>query len=73
MSDTMSDNLQGDLAGLNSAWEGLMLSLGGGQSIFRTIIQWLTKMVSTINDNCKAIADWATDLYNNSIIIRGIL
>ena len=73
MSETMSDNLQGDLAGLNSAWEGLMLSLGGGQSIFRTIIQWLTKMVSTINDNCKAIADWATDLYNNSIIIRGIL
>jgi hypothetical protein len=43
------------------------------KSIFRTIIQWLTKMVSTINDNCKAIADWATDLYNNSIIIRGIL
>jgi len=30
MSDTMSDNLEGDLAGLNSAWEGLMLSLGGG-------------------------------------------
>lgn len=73
MSDTMSDNLEGDIAGLNSAWEGLMLSLGGGQSIFRNIIQWLTKMVSTINETCKAIAEWATDFYNNSIVIRGIL
>lgn len=73
MSDTMSDNLQGDIAGLNSAWEGLMLSLGGGQSIFRSIIQWLTEVVSTINDSCKAIGEWATDFYNNSSIIRGIL
>jgi hypothetical protein len=30
-------------------------------------------MVSTINDTCKAIAEWATDFYNNSIVIRGIL
>lgn len=73
MSDTMADNLEGDVAGLNSAWEGLMLSLGGGQSIFRSIIQWLTGLVSTINDNCKAIGEWATDFYNNSAIIRGIL
>ena len=73
MSDTMADNLEGDIAGLNSAWEGLMLSLGGGQSIFRSIIQWLTDVVSTINDNCKAIGEWAKDFYNNSSIIRGIL
>ena len=73
MSDTMSDNLEGDLAGLNSAWEGLMLSLGGGQSVFRNVVQWLTSLIGTINENCKAIAEWATDFYNNSAIVRGIL
>lgn len=73
MSDTMTDNLEGDLAALNSAWEGLMLSMGGGQSIFRSIIQWLTGLVGTINDNCKAIGEWAADFYNNSTVIRGII
>lgn len=73
MSDTMADNLEGDLAGLNSAWEGLMLSLGGGQSVFRNVVQWITSIVSSINDNCKAIAEWATDFYNNSGVIRGVL
>ena len=73
MSDTMSDNLEGDLAGLNSAWEGLMLSLGGGQSVFRNVVQWLTSLVSVINDSCKAIVEWSADFYNNSAIIRGTL
>ncbi len=73
MSDVMADNLQGDLAGLNSAWEGLMLSLGGGQSVFRTIVQWLTDIIGKVNDTCKAIGEWASDFYNNSTFIRGIL
>lgn len=73
MSDIMSDNLEGDIAGLNSAWEGFMLQLGGGQSIFRTIVQWLTKLVQTVTSVSQAVADWANDLYDNSIVVRGIL
>lgn len=73
MSDTMSDNLEGDVAALNSAWEGLMLELGGGQSVFRDVVQWLTGIVNIITENCKALGVWATDFYNNSSIIRGVL
>lgn len=73
MSDVMADNLEGDMAGLSSAWEGLMLALGGGQSVIRDIIQWLTALVQKVKDNVQAIMDWATDLYDNSILVRGIL
>ena len=73
MSDIMSDNLEGDLASLNSAWEGFMLQLGGGQDLFRSVVQWLTKLVQKVTDVSKSIADWATDLYDNSIVVRGLL
>lgn len=73
MSDVMADNLEGDMAGLSSAWEGLMLALGGGQNVIRDIIQWLTKLVQKVKDNVQAIMDWATDLYDNSILVRWIL
>lgn len=73
MSDIMSDNLEGDVAGLNSAWEGLMLQLGGGQDLFRSIIQWITKLVQKVTEISKSVQDWATDLYDNSIVVRGIL
>ena len=73
MSDIMSDNLEGDLAGLNSAWEGLMLQLGGGQDLFREVVQWITKLVQKVTEVSKSISDWATDLYDNSVVVRGIL
>lgn len=73
MSDIMSDNLEGDLASLNSAWEGFMLKLGGGQDLFRQVVQWLTKLVNKVSEVAGAIADWATDLYDNSIVVRAIL
>ena len=73
MSDVMSDNLEGDLAGLGSAWEGLMLQLGGGQSILRTLVQALTKVIQKVQECVTAITEWATNLYDNSVVVRAIL
>lgn len=73
MSKVMADNLEGDLAGLSSAWESLMLALGGGQSLLRNVVQWLTSLVQSIKENVKAISEWVTELYDNSIVVRGIL
>lgn len=66
MSDIMSDNLDGDLAALNSAWEGLMISLGGGQSVIRLLVQGLTELVGCINTSVKAIIDWSKSFYEKT-------
>lgn len=72
MSDIMSDNLEGDLAALNSAWEGLMISMGGGQSAIRLIVQGLTELVGWLNTTIKAVMDWSTSFYEESTIIRAV-
>ena len=66
MSDIMSDNLDGDLASLKSAWEGLMISLGGGQSVIRLLVQGLTELVGCINTSVKAIIDWSKSFYEKT-------
>ena len=73
MSDIMSDNLEGDLAALNSAWEGLMISMGGGQSAIRLLVQGLTDLVGWVNTTVKAIIDWSKSLYEESTFVRAIL
>lgn len=73
MSDIMSDNLEGDLAALNSAWEGLMISMGGGQSAIRLLVQGLTDLVGWINTSIKAVMDWSKSLYEESTFVRAIL
>ena len=66
MSNIMSDNLDGDLAALKSAWEGLMISLGGGQSVIRLLVQGLTELVGCINTSVKAIIDWSKSFYEKT-------
>ena len=66
MSNIMSDNLDGDLASLKSAWEGLMISLGGGQSVIRLLVQGLTGLVGCINTSVKAIIDWSKSFYEKT-------
>ena len=73
MSDIMSDNLEGDLAALNSAWEGLMISMGGGQSAIRLLVQGLTDLVGWVNTSIKAVMDWSKSLYEESTFVRAIL
>lgn len=73
MSDVMSDNLEGDLASLGSAWDGLMMSFGGGNDVIRSVVQAFTYLISKTTETIKAITEWATNLYNNSMVVRGIV
>lgn len=46
-----TNNLDGDLKGLASAWEGFMLKMDGGNSVFRRAVQWLTNIVNLLSGN----------------------
>lgn len=48
MVSTMTDNVEGSIAGLSSAWEGLMLSFSSSEGIMKTVIDSLTSMVQWI-------------------------
>lgn len=48
MADIVEDTLTGDIAKLNSAWEGLLLSLSQGGGVFRTVVQGLTSFLSVL-------------------------
>ena len=53
-----TDNLDGDLKSLGSAWEGLTLSMEGGGSIFRPIVQAGTDFLNWTTDSITAIKEW---------------
>lgn len=52
-----NDNMEGDLKSLSSAWEGLTLTLGGGE-IFRPVIQSGTDFINWISDSITAVSEW---------------
>lgn len=45
---TMTDNVQGSLDSLSSAWEGLLLSFSDSKGVFRDIIDGLTSIVQAL-------------------------
>jgi TP901 family phage tail tape measure protein len=45
-----NDNLDGDLKSLDSAWEGLTLSMSGGTEIFRGVVQVGTDVLNWTSD-----------------------
>lgn len=55
-----TDNLDGDLKKLGSAWEGLTLSMDGGSNIFRPIVQDGTDFLNFMADSTTAIKEWDT-------------
>lgn len=57
MAKTMADDLQGDIASLGSAYDDLMITLGGGQSVWRNLTQWATDVVRAINGAAKAVVN----------------
>lgn len=64
MAKTMSDDLDGDVKSLRSAYDDLMITLGGGQSVWRNLTQWLTGVVRGINSAVKwflSLRDAAND------------
>ena len=60
MAGTMRDNLQGDIDGLRSAVEGLMLAMGdaGLRAIFRGVIQTITGLVRAITETINYSVAW---------------
>lgn len=55
-----TDNLDGDLKSLGSAWEGLTLSMDGGGSVFRPIVQAGADMLNWVTDSITAFKEWNT-------------
>ena len=50
MYDTMTNNLEGAVKSLKSAWEGLVLSWSNSTGVMKDVVEWLTKMVNKITD-----------------------
>jgi TP901 family phage tail tape measure protein len=55
-----TNNLDGDMKSLGSAWEGLTLSLDGGSDVFRPLVQGGTSMLNWISDSIVAFKEWNT-------------
>jgi len=63
-----TDNLDGDLKRLGSAWEGLTLSMDGGASIFRPLVQAGTDMLNWTTDTINAFKNWDTNEMETSVL-----
>lgn len=53
-----TDNLDGDLKGLGSAWEGLTLSFAGSESVFRPLVQAGTDTLNWLSDTITAVKEF---------------
>lgn len=53
-----TDNLDGDLKSLDSAWEGLNLTLSGSNSLLRPFIQGLSSAINFVTDMISAFKNW---------------
>jgi len=66
IAETRLDNLEGDTTKLGSAWEGFLLSVEDGEGIFNKIargfVQFLTKFVTRITQNGKALGALFSEL-----------
>ena len=50
MYDTMTNNLEGAVKSLKSAWEGLVLSWSNSTGVMKSVVEWMTKMVNKLTD-----------------------
>lgn len=49
MADTMGDNMWGSMKSLESAWQGLNLTINKSNGLLKTLVDWLTKAVRWID------------------------
>lgn len=63
-----TDNLDGDLKSLSSAWEGVMLSMDGGGDIFRPIVQAGADMLNWVSDSIVAFKNWDTNAMETQVL-----
>lgn len=53
-----NDNWEGDLKSLDSAWEGLTLTVGGAEGVMRSFTQGLTREINLVTDSITAFKEW---------------
>lgn len=73
MAKQMSDNLEGDVKSMESAYEGWMITLGGSQGLYREIVQWITSVLRRVNDWTKKTKEYFSELYQGSTLVRSVL
>lgn len=66
MDETMQNNVQGSLAKLESAWQGLLLKFYSSRGVIKGVVDKLTEFVSW----CSKLSDRFTDLYEKSYVVR---
>ena len=73
IAETRLDNLEGDTTKLGSAWEGFLVSVEDGEGIFNKIargfVQFLTKFITRITQNGKALGALFSEL-NETVKIQ---
>lgn len=58
MAETMSNNVDGALKGLSSAWEGLNLTVNESNGLLADCVRWLTKVVTWVDKAYKKMSDY---------------
>ena len=58
MAETMSNNLDGALKGLSSAWEGLNLTINESNGLLADCVRWLTKVVTWVDKAYRKMSDY---------------
>lgn len=66
MDETMQNNVQGSLAKLESAWQGLLLKFYSSRGVIKGVVDKLTEFVSW----CSKLSNRFTDLYEKSYVVR---
>lgn len=64
MAKTMSNNTEGALKSLSSAWDELMISIMGNTGLIRTTIDYVTKLVRGMAELLQSIEDFQTKQTN---------
>ena len=58
MAETMSNNLDGAMKGLSSAWEGLNLTINESNGLLADCVRWLTKVVTWVDKAYRKMSDY---------------
>ena len=71
MADTMGDNVSGAIAGLESAWESLMLTFSNSTGTAKSVIDFFARGLRSIANDWKTIEQLQEEYNNNAINMAG--
>ena len=71
MADTMGDNVSGAIAGLESAWESLMLTFSNSTGMAKSVIDFFARGLRSIANDWKTIEQLQEEYNNNAINMAG--